>query len=191
MLGNKKLIAMVCFLLGPVPDSIRSGFVLPSPSRLGLGRDTKSAVPESSAVGCCPSSRGLGFTGQLKPLSSHPRCLTPETERNPHSSQVQSAEKYAVEMRVKGSLERNGSKGCLFGTGNLPDKTLKKKKRNVTSPYLQKEGKVSNTTGTYWQEPMSGVVTDKDMAKIREAKKRVEEVISDFAVSDVVIWAAH
>ena len=38
---------------------------------------------------------------------------------------------------------------------------------------------------------MSGVVMDEDMAKIREAKKRVEEVIHDFDVSDVVIWTAH
>ena len=92
VIGNKKLESiMVCFSLGPVPDSKRSEFVLPSPSKLGLGRYKKTAVPESSSAGCCPSLGGLGYAG------------------------------------------------------NLPAKK-KKKKRNVKSPYLQREGKVSNTT---------------------------------------------
>ena len=57
--------------------------------------------------------------------------------------------------------------------------------------FLLKEGKASNTAGTLLEETMSGVVMNKDITEVREARKCVKDAMEDFDVSDVVMWTAH
>ena len=86
---------------------------------------------------------------------------------------------------------RNGSKGCLSVADKLPGNTFKEKKKlNVTSLSQLMKGKVwNNTAGTFLQEPMSSNTMQKDIVKVGEVRRRVQDAMGDFDVTDREMWA--
>ena len=185
MFGNRKFdIKMVCFLIGPIPMPARSEEILPSPKMKGLKRDRRTAVPISPAAGLATSRQELRNAGQQKPF------FPPERKRDPYFSQQDSTEKYAVKKVIRSKV-RNGSKGCLSVADKLPGNTFKEnKKLNVTSLSQLMKGKVwNNTAGTFLQEPMSSNTMQKDIVKVGEVRRRVQDAMGDFDVTDREMWA--